>query len=73
MIPALALCRPAQVNLGTTRQEVDEALGEAVYMTRGLISMYFANVIAAIDEAARAAATQTPASDGSLEGWDLLA
>jgi hypothetical protein len=57
VIPASALCRLAQVNLGTARQEVDEALVVAVYMTRGLIFIHFANGIAAFDEAARVAAT----------------
>ena len=44
--------------LGATRQEVDETLGVAVYMSGGPSLMYAASAVAAFDEALAALAAQ---------------
>ncbi len=46
----------ALVRLGATREEVDEALGVAVYMGGGPSAMYAANAVAAFNEFAAPAA-----------------
>jgi len=51
--PCIGFHTQALVKLGATRQELDEALGVAVYMGGGPSLMYAANAVEAFDEAAR--------------------
>ena len=48
--PCIGFHTQALVKLGATRQEVDEALGVAVYMGGGPSLMYAASAVAAFDE-----------------------
>lgn len=48
--PCIGFHAKALAGLGTTRQEVDEMLGVAVYMGGGPSLMYAASAIAAFDE-----------------------
>jgi AhpD family alkylhydroperoxidase len=48
--PCIGFHTQALAKLGATRQEVDEALGVAVYMGGGPSLMYAASAIAAFDE-----------------------
>jgi AhpD family alkylhydroperoxidase len=52
--PCIGFHTQALVKLGATRQEVDEALGVAVYMGGGPSLMYAASAVAAFDEFAAA-------------------
>ena len=53
--PCIGFHTQTLVKLGATRQEVDEALGVAVYMGGGPSLMYAASAIKAFDEFAGAA------------------
>lgn len=53
--PCIGFHAQTLVRLGTTRQELDEALGVAIYMGGGPSLMYAASAIAAFDEFARGA------------------
>lgn len=52
--PCIGFHTQALARLGATRQEVDEALGVAVYMGGGPSLMYVANALAGFDEATAA-------------------
>jgi AhpD family alkylhydroperoxidase len=54
--PCIGFHAKALVQLGATRQEVDETLGVTTYMGGGPSLMYAASAVAAFDEFARAAA-----------------
>jgi len=58
--PCIGFHAKALVQLGTTRAELEEALGMAVYMGGGPSLMYSANAVAAFDEFA--AAMKTPST-----------
>ncbi|MEX8495117.1 carboxymuconolactone decarboxylase family protein [Sphaerotilus sp.] len=53
--PCIGFHTQTLVRLGTTRQEVDEALGVATYMGGGPSLMYAASAVASFDEFASAA------------------
>jgi AhpD family alkylhydroperoxidase len=57
----------ALVKLGATRQEVDEALGMAVYMGGGPSLMYAADAIAAYEQFQHSATTVAGAANGQPE------
>ena len=53
--PCIGFHAQALAKLGTTRQEIDEMLGVAIYMGGGPSLMYAASAIAAFDEFSAAA------------------
>lgn len=57
--PCIGFHAKALVQLGATRQEIDETLGVSTYMGGGPSLMYAANAVAAFDEFARASAART--------------
>ncbi len=57
--PCIGFHTKALVNLGATRQELDETLGVTTYMGGRPSLMYAANAIAAFDEFSKASSART--------------